>query len=140
MTRVKKFVFPFLIVCIAGAVSWWSSHQESSIRNHVQKEVSRLIPRFHADPTLVHSIVVDPILEKTLANSLEFVYANSLQHDIEYVVVVTRGDNMEYGDGLATHVATIQIDEQPIAGYRVICNSDRAPLQIAGVIPGVVSR
>ena len=136
MKHLKKLFFPLLIICGAAAISWWSSHQEASIRNHVQAEISKLVPRFHADPTLASKFAIDPVLEMSLANSLEFVYASSLQSNLDFVVVVTNGDDKLFGDGLATHVATIQINEQPVAGYRIICHSDRAPLQIAGVIPG----
>jgi hypothetical protein len=46
--------------------------------------------------------------------------------------VVTDGDDDEYGDGTATHVAVFHINEEKIAGLRIICNSDTGPLVIAG--------
>ena len=140
MSRLKKFIFPLLIICAAAAISWWSSHQEASIRNHVQFEITKLVPRFHADHSLASRVAIDPVLEMSLANSLEFIYKNSLQSNTGFVVIVTNGDDEQYGDGLATHVATIQINEQRVAGYRIICHSENAPLQIAGVLPGNIAQ
>ena len=93
------------------------------------------MPGFHKDPTLVQQFVINPILEDSLANSLEFVYEHSLQQNLSFVVLVEDGDDDEYGDGRATHVVTIQINEEPVAGYRVICDSDSDHLLIAGVLP-----
>ena len=95
--------------------------------------MEKLIPRFHLDPSTIHSLVVDPVLESLLATSLQLVYTESIEHNLEFVVVVRRGDDDVYGDGTATHVATIRVNKKPIAGLRIICSSDTGPLRIAGV-------
>jgi hypothetical protein len=99
-------------------------------------EVTKLVPKFHKSPSIITEVVVDPILEPLVAKSLQLVYDNSITSDSDYSVVVTSGDNEDYGDGTATHVAVFKINKKPIAGLRVICLSNTDPVLIAGVFPG----
>jgi hypothetical protein len=132
VSNVRGCVGLFLILAFAGSVSWWSSKEESSVSSHVQSEVIKLVPLFHVDPSFINDIIINPIIEPTLANSLSAVYSKSKEVGVDFAVVVTDGDDDEYGDGTATHVAVFHINEEKIAGLRIICNSDTGPLVIAG--------
>ena len=112
MNNIRRYIGLILILAFAGGISWWSAERESSVSSHVQHEVVKLIP--------------------TLANSLSVVYLKSKEFGGDYAVIVTSGDNDKYGDGTATHVAVFQINEEEVAGLRIICNSDTGPLLIAG--------
>ncbi len=101
--------------------------------------MTKLVPRFHEDPTLIQQFVMNPVLEDSLAGSLAFVYDRSLQQNSPFVVLVENGDDAVYGDGLATHVVTIQINEEPVAGYRVVCDSKTDQLLVAGVLPRITT-
>ena len=132
---MRKYISTIIIVAMGAGIAWWSSHTSSSVASHVQEEVIKLVPRFQSDPSTIRSLLIDPILEPILASSLTYLYEESLRHHA-YNVVVTRGDNEEFGDGTATHVAMFQIDEKPVTGLRIICESDTDPLRIAGVFSG----
>jgi len=79
--------------------------------------------------------VVNPILGPILASSLLRVISASTLENEQCVVVVTNGDDSEYGDGSATHVAVLQVNNQPIAKFRVICTSSSDPVLIMGIFP-----
>ncbi len=119
-------------------VSWWSARNEAQVVHHIQNEVAKLVPKFISDPTSIESIVVDPILEPILASTLQQAFSTSSELHQKIVVTVVDGDDSLYGDGSATHVAFLQINEQPIAGLRIICKSTSDPLLIAGVFTGDV--
>ena len=133
--KLGRYLFPIGIVAFAAGISWWSSQAESRVSAHVMDEVTKLVPGFHKSPSIISGVVVDPVLEPLLAKSLQLVYENSITNDSKYSVVVTTGDNDEYGDGTATHVAVYKINKKAIAGLRVICLSNTDPLLIAGVFP-----
>ncbi|MDP7006112.1 MAG: hypothetical protein QF718_07890 [Phycisphaerales bacterium] len=136
LNKSRRYIFPIVIVALAAAVSWWSSRLDSRVSTHVMDEVTKLVPKFHKSPSIITEVVVDPILEPLVAKSLQLVYDNSITSDSDYSVVVTSGDNEDYGDGTATHVAVFKINKKPIAGLRVICLSNTDPVLIAGVFPG----
>ena len=98
----------------------------------MQQEVVRLVPLFQLDPSCLSSIVENAVLEPTLANSLEMVYEKSIALGEGVAVVVTSGDNEEYGDGTATHVAVFKVNKEELASLRIICHSDTDPLLITG--------
>ena len=52
------------------------------------------------------------------------------------VVVVSDGDSDFYGDGTATHVASLEVGQQVIGGLRIVCMGKEEPLRIAGVFTG----
>ncbi len=132
VNNIRRYIGLILILAFAGGISWWSAERESSVSSHVQHEVVKLIPLFHVDPSFINNIIIDPIIKPTLANSLSVVYLKSKEFGGDYAVIVTSGDNDKYGDGTATHVAVFQINEEEVAGLRIICNSDTGPLLIAG--------
>ena len=128
------------MLTIACIIAWWSSYTESCVSNHIRYEVEKLVPRAHANPAIVEEIVVNPVLKKPLQLSLEYVYHHSIKTDVEFQVIVTNGDDEIYGDGLATHVASIEVNHQPLAKYRVICGSENAKVLIAGIIQEGISQ
>ena len=138
MSNIRRYIFLIIILVFAGLISWWSARSESKIVHHVQEEVSKLVPRFISDPTSIQHFVADPILEPILALSLQHVVLTSAQKNKKIVVVVTDGDNLTYGDGSATHIALLEVDHEPIAGLRIICESETGPLVIAGVFLGPI--
>ncbi len=140
MNNIRRYIFLLLILAFAGFISWWSARSESRVVHHIQEEVDKLVPRFIVDPTSLQQLVVDPIIEPTLALSLQHVVLTSNQKNKEIVVVVTDGDDLVYGDGSATHVALLEVDHQPIAGLRIICDSETDSLVIAGVFPGSIQK
>lgn len=135
MSNKRRYIPAIVTIFFASGIAWWSSHAASSVSKHVQNEVSKLVPRFHSDPATIRPLVLDPALEPSLASSLAQLYEKSIEHQ-GFRVVVTRGDNKEFGDGTATHVAVFQIDETPVTGLRIICRKEGDPLLIAGVFSG----
>lgn len=121
-----------LILAFAGGISWWSGKQEASVSSHVQQEVIRLVPLFHSDPTVISDLVLSPILEPALADSLSAVYAQSKADGETFSVLVLEGDDKEYGDGSATHVVVFTVKKKTVASLRVICHSDSDRLTVAG--------
>ena len=132
VNNARRYVGLLVILVAAASVSWWSGHKESRVSAHIHTEVVRLVPKFHNNPSFINSIVVDPILGPTLANSLDVVYVKSEEFNGEFDVVVTGGDDERFGDGTATHVAIFQINSEPVAGLRIICSSETEKLLVAG--------
>ena len=124
----------------AAAISWWSAKKDAGVVHHVQNEVTKLVPLFVSDPTSLNGFVVDPVLEPLLTSSLERLLTESAQQHQDIVVVVTDGDDESYGDGTATHVALLRVNDQPVAGLRIICSSETDSLLIAGVFTGFSSK
>jgi hypothetical protein len=133
MNNKKQYVFALIIIVFACGVSWWSSKNRSSVSNHIEEEVTRLVPRFVSDPTSIRGLVVDPVLEPILASSLQNVILETSRQNKSYVVVVLNGDDKSFGDGTATHVARVNVSHRPIVALRIICTSETDPLLIAGV-------
>ena len=94
--------------------------------------MEKLVPQYQTNPSIIRALVVNPVLEPMLASSLSYIYEESVDNH-EVRVVVTRGDNKQFGDGTATHVAMFQVDNTPVAGLRIICKHDGDPLLIAGI-------
>ncbi len=134
VTFVRKWMFTAVTLALACAIAWWASYTESRVNNHVRVEVTKLIPRAHANPAIVEEFVVNPILKQPLQLSLEYVYDNSINTDLEFQVIVTNGDDEVFGDGRATHIALVEVNNQPLAKYRVICDSEHAKVLFAGII------
>ena len=135
MNNTRNYIPPLVIIIVGASIAWWSSHTASDVSKHIQREVAKLVPQYQSNPSSIHEILIDPMLKPMLASSLSYLYKqdagnNSIQ------VIVTRGDNTEFGDGTATHVAMFHLDNTPITGLRIICNSKREPLQITGIFLG----
>ena len=132
MNKTRNYIPTFLIIIVGASIAWWSSHTASSMSKHIQNEVAKLVPQYHVNPSVIRPLLVDPILEPMLASSLSYIYEERKDnHEIQ--IVVTRGDNKEFGDGTATHVAVFQVDHKPVTGLRIICENDGDPLRIAGI-------
>jgi hypothetical protein len=132
MSKYRRWIGVVLVLVFAGGVSWWSGKKEANISTHVRQEVTRLIPLFHSDPTVISDIVLSPILEPTLANSLLAAHEQLGKHGETFSILVLDGDNKEYGDGSATHVVIFTANEKEIAGLRIICHSETDRLMVAG--------
>ena len=132
MNNTRNYIPSLIIIIVGASIAWWSSHAASSVSKHIQNEVSKLVPQYHENPSVIRPLLVDPTLEPMLASSLSYIYEET-KSDHEYRVVVTRGDNKEFGDGTATHVAMFEIDQTPVTGLRVICENYGDPLRIAGI-------
>ena len=132
MNTTRNHIPTIAIIVVGASIAWWSSHTASSMSKHIQNEVTKLVPQFHMNPSVIQSLLVDPILEPMLASSLSYIYEETKDNH-EYRVVVTRGDNKIFGDGTATHVAMFQVDHTPVTGLRIICEHDGDPLRIAGI-------
>lgn len=133
LNNMRRYIFLVIILAFAGSISWWSARSEAKVTQHIQMEVTRLLPRFVSDPASIQRFVVDPILEPILASTLQSIVLESEKLNQSLVVVVKSGDDVSFGDGTATHVALLEIDHHPIAGLRIICESETDPLLIAGV-------
>ena len=132
VSRYRRYFGVVLILVFAAGVSWWAGKKEASISTHVKQEVTRLIPLFHSDPTVLRDMVLSPVLEPTLADSLSAVYLHSKEQGETFSVLVLDGDDSEYGDGSATHVVVFTINDKTVASLRIICHSDTDPLTFAG--------
>ena len=91
------------------------------------------MPLLQNNPEVFDTLVTNAVLAPTLVHSLETVSLRSLKHGGVFDVLVTEGDNEEYGDGSATHVAVFRINNEQVAGLRIICATDSDPLLITGV-------
>lgn len=132
MNNTRNYIPSLIIIVVGASIAWWSSHTASSMSKHIQNEVTKLVPQYHVNPSVIQPLLVDPMLEPMLASSLSYVYEEAKDNH-EYRVVVTRGDNKDFGDGTATHVAMLQIDHTPVTGLRIICENDGDPLRITGI-------
>jgi hypothetical protein len=131
--NIRKFIVPVLILVIAAGFSWWSARAESRVVAHIQEEVTKLVPLLQNNPEFLDTFVTNAVLAPTLVHSLEAVSLQSSKHGGAFDVLVTQGDNGEHGDGSATHVAVFQINNEQIAGLRIICATESDPLLITGV-------
>ena len=132
MNSTRNYIPSLIIIIVGASIAWWSSHSASSMSKHIQNEVTKLVPQYHVNPSVIRPLLVDSILEPMLASSLSYIYKET-RGNREYRVVVTRGDNKEFGDGTATHVAMFQVDQAPVTNLRIICKNDGDPLRIAGI-------
>ncbi|MGY8753080.1 MAG: hypothetical protein ACKVIO_04210 [Phycisphaerales bacterium] len=132
MNNKRRWIGVLFILVFAASVSWWSAKQESGVAQHVQQEVVRLVPLFQSNPSYLSNVVENQVIEPTLANSLSRVCAKSIELGVDIAVVVTTGDDKEYGDGTATHVAVFKVDKERVASLRIVCHSDTDPLLITG--------
>ena len=98
MNNTRNYIPSLVIIIVGASIAWWSSHTASSMSKHIQNEVSKLVPQYHANPSVIRPLLVDPTLEPMLASSLSYIYEET-KSDHEYRVVVTRGDSEEFGDG-----------------------------------------
>lgn len=131
--NARKFIGPIVILLFAAGFSWWSASAESRVVIHIQEEVTKLVPLLQNNPEVLHTLVTNAVLTPALVHSLETVSLKSQKNGGVFNVLVTEGDNEEYGDGSATHVAVFQINNEQIASLRIICASDSDPLLITGV-------
>jgi hypothetical protein len=131
--KTRTFIVPVVILLVAAGFSWWSARAESRVVAHIQKEVTKLVPLLQNNPEVFNTLVTNAVLAPTLVHSLETVSLRSLKHGGVFDVLVTEGDNEEYGDGSATHVAVFRINNEQVVGLRIICATDSDPLLITGV-------
>ena len=136
MSKAKRFIWICVVLLFAGSVSWWSSKNESGVAYHIQEEVLRLVPRFAENPNIIEAVVVDPLLQSILATTLQKALRRADAQGLSIVVVVSDGDSDFYGDGTATHVASLEVGQQVIGGLRIVCMGKEEPLRIAGVFTG----
>ncbi|MDP7004641.1 MAG: hypothetical protein QF718_00310 [Phycisphaerales bacterium] len=137
---MKRYISLLVILGVAGFISWWSSKNEAGVTHHIQDEVTKLVPLFAEDPSSINAFVVDPILQPILVSSLQLAINESKHQHQDIVVVVTGGDNASYGDGTATHVATLNINHHSVVGLRIVCSSKTDPILIAGVFSNKTDR
>ncbi|MBT5136232.1 MAG: hypothetical protein HOM36_01615 [Phycisphaerae bacterium] len=136
MSKAKRFIWICVVLLFAGSISWWSSKNESGVAYHIQEEVLRLVPRFAENPNIIEAVVVDPLLQSILATTLQKALRRADAQGLSIVVVVSDGDSDFYGDGTATHVASLEVGQQVIGGLRIVCMGKEEPLRIAGVFTG----
>ena len=133
MSRFRNYLFPLATIVIASSIAWWSSSATTRVTTHIRDEVKKLIPQYQASPSAINSMLVDPILKPSLKSSLSYIYKKSTESQA-FSVVVSCGDSEEYGDGTATHVAVLCLNNKPVTSLRIICENENAPLKIAGVV------
>jgi hypothetical protein len=136
VSKAKRFIWICVVLLFAGSISWWSSKNESGVAYHIQEEVLRLVPRFAENPNIIEAVVVDPLLQSILATTLQKALRRADAQGLSIVVVVSDGDSDFYGDGTATHVASLEVGQQVIGGLRIVCMGKEEPLRIAGVFTG----
>ncbi len=132
MSTAARFAMPLFILVAAACIGWWSSRAESAVDDHVRSELMRLV-QYCDNPRLVERVAINGVVAKPLARSIELICRDWSGNTTDLQIVVSAGDHEHYGDGLATHVATISLEGNPIAGLRIICTRRTEPLQIAGV-------
>ncbi|MBC8309838.1 MAG: hypothetical protein H8E83_04910 [Planctomycetes bacterium] len=137
---MRRYISLFVILSVAGLVSWWSAKSEAGVSHHIHAEVTKLVPLFAEDPSSINGFVVDPTLQPILATSLQQAITESRQLHRDIVVVVTGGDHESFGDGTATHVAVLSVDHHSVVGLRIVCSSKTDPVLIAGVFSNQTNR
>jgi len=133
VNRKFQWVTPVIILLVAAGISWWSAKKESALEQHVRNEVIELIPLVRKNPTVIERMVVDPVLWSPVEKSLSEISINWSGNSKDLVVTVTTGDDPNYGDGTATHVAMVDVGNQTTVGLRILCGGANEPLYIAGV-------
>jgi hypothetical protein len=136
VSKAKRFIWICVVLLFAGSVSWWSSKNEAGVAHHIQEEVLQLVPRFAENPNVIEAVVIDPLLQSILATTLQRALWQADAQGVSIVVVVSDGDSDFYGDGTATHVASLEVGQQVIGGLRVVCVGEEDPLRITGVFSG----
>ena len=124
---------PIVIVIVATAMSWWSAKTESAVEQHVRDEVLELIPLIRDNPEIVNRMVVDPVLSGPVGKALSEVSLVWSGNKKDLLVTVTTGDDPNYGDGTATHVAIVDVGEYDTVSLRILCDGKNSPMYIAGI-------
>lgn len=133
MHQPLRIATPILILVIAGVLAWTSSRATSAIDERVHDEVVRMVPRCCLDPQAAEEFILDPVLTGPVMSSFR-VLCDRWSGDMDDIAVIVRvGDHAGFGDGSATHVATISLAGDPVAGLRVICTREAGPVRIVGV-------
>ncbi|MDP7008065.1 MAG: hypothetical protein QGI78_00675 [Phycisphaerales bacterium] len=124
---------PVVVLLVAGFLSWWSAKTASGVEQHVRNEVFELIPLVQNNPTVVNKMVIDPVLRDLVEQSFSTLSTVWSGNKGDLHVTVTTGDDPQYGDGSATHVAVVAVKKQPVVGIRIVCDGKDEPMYIAGV-------
>ncbi len=124
---------PIVIVIAAAAMSWWSAKTAGAVELHVRNEVIELIPLIRNNPEIVDKMVVNPILSEPVSKTLSEMSSGWSGDKKDLLVTVTTGDDPNYGDGTATHVAIVDVGNRNPVGLRILCDGKNAPMFIMGV-------
>jgi len=133
MNRKIQWVMPVVILVAASGVSWWSAKQKSAVEQHVRNEVIQLIPLVRNNPAVIGRMVINQALCSPVENSLSAISSVWSGNRKDLLVTVTTGDDPNYGDGTATHVALVDVGNLPTVGLRIVCGGADEPVFIAGV-------
>ena len=133
MNQKVQWVMPVLILVVAAGVSWWSAKQEGATEQHVRSEVIQLIPIVRNNPSVIERMVVNEALYLPVEKSLLAISSIWSGNRSDLHVTVTVGDDPNYGDGTATHVALVDVGSLPTVGLRILCSGADKPMYIAGV-------
>jgi len=129
----NRWTLPIIIVVAASAMSWWSSKTASATVQHVRNEVIELIPMIRNNPKVVDTLVIDPVLFTIVSKTLSEASLGWSGNKEDLTVVVTVGDDPDFGDGSATHVAIIDVGKHQTIGLRILCDDKDSPVYIAGI-------
>ena len=133
MNRKIQWVMPAVILVAAAGVSWWSAKQKGAVEQHVRNEVVQLIPLVRNNPAVIERMVIDQALCSSVEKSLSAISSVWSGNRKDLLITVTTGDDPNYGDGTATHVALVGVDNLPTVGLRILCSGAGEPMFIAGV-------
>jgi hypothetical protein len=114
-------------------MAWWSARVSSAVEQHVRDEVLQLIPQVQSNPEIVSEFVVNPVLLEPVSKTFSDISRAWSGDKKDLRVTVSTGDDPNYGDGTATHVAIVGIGEHTRFGLRILCDSKDSPMFIAGV-------
>jgi hypothetical protein len=128
-----RWVLPAIILLAGATISWWSARTASAVEQHIRNEVIELIPLVHENPNIIEQVVINPVLCTPISTSLAAVSLEWTSNKNGFSVTVTTGDDPNYGDGSATHVALVGVGGRPVLGLRILCNGATDPMFIAGV-------
>ncbi len=57
LIHLRKWVFTAITLIIACVIAWWASYTEARVNNHVRHEVTKLVPRAHANPAIIDDLL-----------------------------------------------------------------------------------
>ena len=133
MINKTRWTMPIIILVAAATVAWWSARVSSAVEQHVRDEVLQLIPQIQSNPEIVSEFVVNPVLLEPVSKTFSDI-SRVWSGDKKYLrVTVSTGDDPNYGEGTATHVAIVSIGERARFGLRILCDSRDSPIFIAGI-------
>lgn len=130
-SRRRRILMPLLILLAALVVMYWGSQRSGRMIGEIQRYVQQL-----ADDAAAGRIILDrlnnpnALVAGQTAAAMKEAWAPAMIVSRE--VVVTAGDNPQFGDGTATHNVMLRVNGRDVLGLRIHHNEEGKPIEILG--------